>query len=35
MGDKNPNKVLKKKKVVEKVAAQSTIIAEPVKKPKK
>lgn len=37
MGDKNPNKMKKKKKTVEKVIAQPTIAAETasVKKPKK
>ena len=37
MGDKNPNKLKKKKKVVEKVTAQPTSVTEKVsiKKPKK
>jgi len=37
MGDKNPNKLKKKKKTVEKVTAQPTIAAQTisVKKPKK
>jgi len=36
MGDKNPKKTLKKKKVVEKVkAAPASVPAAPVKKPKK
>lgn len=37
MGDKNPNKLKKKKKSVEKVTVQPTIATEtiPVKKPKK
>jgi len=36
MGDKNPNKLLKKKKLVEKVTAQpATIEVVPAKKPKK
>lgn len=37
MGDKNPNKLKKKKKVVEKVIVQPTIATEKtsVKKPKK
>lgn len=35
MGDKNPNKQKKKKKVVEKVIVQPTVLAETVKKPKK
>jgi len=37
MGDKNPNKLKKKKKVVEKVTVQPTLATEsvPVKKPKR
>ena len=37
MGDKNPNKLKKKKKVVEKVPLQPAIATEtvPIKKPKK
>lgn len=35
MGDKNPNKLKKKKKTVEKVTPQPTAEAAPVKKPKK
>ena len=35
MGDKNPNKLKKKKKTVEKVTVQPTIATEAVKKPKK
>ena len=37
MGDKNPNKVKKKKKIVEKAAVQSSIVTgtASVKKPKK
>jgi len=37
MGDKNPNKLKKKKKIVEKVTAQPTIGTETIsaKKPKK
>ncbi len=35
MGDKNPNKLKKKKKVVEKTSLQATIATETVKKPKK
>jgi hypothetical protein len=37
MGDKNPNKLKKKKKIVEKVTEQPTITTGtvPVKKPKK
>ncbi len=34
MGDKNPNKVKKQKKVVEKAAAVSSVVSE-TKKPKK
>ncbi len=37
MGDKNPNKLMKKKKVVAKVAEQTIAAVEPIsaKKPKK
>ncbi len=37
MGDKNPNKLMKKKKIVEKVTEQPTTVIETVsaKKPKK
>lgn len=35
MGDKNPNKVLKKKKVEPKATVAPTISAEPAKKAKK
>lgn len=35
MGDKNPNKLKKKKKVVEKVTVQPTAETVSVKKPKK
>ena len=37
MGDKNPNKLMKKKKIVDRVDAQSTPVIETVaaKKPKK
>lgn len=35
MGDKNPNKVKKKEKVVEKAVEVSSIASEAVKKPKK
>ena len=35
MGDKNPNKVPKKKKVEPKPTVQSSIASEPAKKPKK
>ena len=35
MGDKNPNKVKKKKKEVEKVVQASPIASEATKKPKK
>lgn len=35
MGDKNPNKLKKKKKTVEKASVQPEISSEPVKKPKK
>lgn len=35
MGDKNPNKLKKKKKVVEKTNVQTTVATETVKKPKK
>jgi len=37
MGDKNPNKLKKKKKTVDKVTEQSVVLAEtaPVRKPKK